>query len=88
MKISGLYYYQDHPAKIAIEEYNMDMEVRYIPSDFDEVAKRIMPNAVLQSTGLVGLRCSSVLNSIGILFYFCFHYYLLYLLLQFDNLLM
>ena len=45
----------DHPAKIAIEEYDMGLEVRYIPSDFDEVAKKIMPNATLQSTGLVGL---------------------------------
>jgi len=48
-------YLPDHPAKIAIEEYNMGMEIRYIPSDFEEVSKRIMPNAVLQSTGLVGL---------------------------------
>lgn len=57
-------YLPDHVSKIEIEKYDIGMEVRYMPDDWDDVTEKIMKGAKLRSTGLVGLAYGAMyLNS-------------------------
>ena len=48
-------YMDDHPAKLALENYDINMDIRYLPEDIDDIAICEADGKGLQSTGLLAI---------------------------------
>lgn len=46
---------EDHPAKIGLENYNINMEVKYLPDDINEVCQCDSTGKGITSSGLLGV---------------------------------